>query len=77
MLGQDEMFLSSAIHQGDAVNEIVAECIGDQLVLHVNGELVDDVRDGTFASGDVGLMAGTYEKVGVDIRFDNFAVYRP
>jgi hypothetical protein len=77
MLGQDEMFLSSAIHQGDAVNEIVAECIGDQLVLHVNGELVDDVRDGTFVSGDVGLMAGTYEKVGVDIRFDNFAVYRP
>ena len=30
-----------------------------------------------FASGDVGLMAGTFGEPGADILFDNFYVYRP
>jgi hypothetical protein len=43
----------------------------------VNGELVADVRDDTFASGDVGLIAGTYEEGGVEIHFDDFFVHEP
>ncbi len=61
--------------QGAAANEIVAECVGDHLALYVNGELVADVRDGAFASGDVGLIAGTFDEGGVEIHFDDFFVY--
>ena len=41
----------------------------------MNGELVADVRDGAFASGDVGLIAGTFDEGGVEIHFDDFFVY--
>ena len=77
MVGQEEgnYLESTAIHQGAAANEIVAECINDHLALHVNGVLVADVRDGAFASGDVGLIAGTFEEGGVEIHFDDFIVY--
>jgi hypothetical protein len=51
--------------------------MGDHLALHVNGELVADVRDGTFTSGDVGLIAGTFEEGGVEIHFDDFLVFEP
>jgi hypothetical protein len=35
------------------------------------------VSDSDFASGDVGLLAGTYDEVGTDIHFDNFVVRKP
>jgi hypothetical protein len=35
------------------------------------------VQDDTFASGDVGLLAGTYDEIGTDIHFDNFVVRAP
>lgn len=77
MVGQEEneYLASSTILLGPATNEIVAECVGDHLALYVNGELVADVRDGAFATGDVGLIAGTFEEVGVEIHFDDFFVY--
>jgi serine/threonine-protein kinase len=74
---QDGMQTSDAIFEGASVNEITAECIGDRLALHVNGELVVDVRDATFGSGDVGLMAGTFEEGGVEIHFDDFTAHEP
>ena len=77
MLEQDGMLSTDAIVQGAAANEVTAECNGDHLALHVNGELVADVRDSTFASGDVGLIAGTFEEGGVEIHFDDFVVYQP
>jgi len=79
MLGQQEnVYLTSdAIQQGATTNLIVAECIGDHLALYANGELLADERDGTFTSGDVGLIAGTFGKGGVDIEFDDFYAYKP
>jgi hypothetical protein len=38
---------------------------------------VYSVEDDTYASGDVGLIAGTFDEPGTDIRFDDFVVYRP
>jgi serine/threonine-protein kinase len=79
MLGQEEnqMLDSPAIRQGEATNEMVAECIGHRLTLHVNGQFVAEVIDDAFASGDVGLIAGTFDEPGVEIHFDDFAVYQP
>jgi len=77
MIGQNQMLSTPHIHQGQASNEIIAQCVGDHLSLSVNGEILADVRDATFKAGDVGLIAGTYDEPGVDIRFDDFAVHQP
>ncbi len=68
---------SRTIKQGTATNEIKAVCDGDYLALHVNGELLGEVRDSNLAQGTFGLIAGTFEEVSTEIRFDDFAVYAP
>jgi hypothetical protein len=76
-LGFEGMRPSPFIHQGAAENEILAECIGDRLGLWVNGVLLLEVHDSTFSAGDVGLIAGTFDESGVDIHFDDLALYSP
>jgi hypothetical protein len=73
-LGTGKLEPSNAIRQGSATNLLAAECVGSRLRLYVNNELVAEVVDTDFASGDVGLIAGTFESPGADIRFDDFRV---
>lgn len=69
---------ASAVNRGDATNRIRAECIGNSLSLYVNGDLVASVSDNTHSGGgDAGLIAGTFDELGTEILFDNFAVSRP
>jgi hypothetical protein len=68
---------SQAILTGLAENSLRAECTGDILALYANGELLAQVQDGDFSSGDVGLLAGTLDTPGADIRFTNFYVTQP
>lgn len=56
-------------------NHLQGFCIGDRLVLYVNGELGADVRDSDLASGDAGLIIGSYDNPQVTVNFDNFLVY--
>jgi hypothetical protein len=77
LLGMEQMLPDDAIKQGNATNHIKADCVGSHLVLHANGSKLADVEDATFASGDVGLIAGTFGEIGVDIHFDNFVVRGP
>lgn len=77
VLGSGQMQYSEAIQQGNAVNQIWAECNGDQLILAVNRQMVIETRDSDFVEGDVGLLAGAYETAGVDVFFDHFAVVQP
>lgn len=74
---QDAYLSSPAIHTGEAENEIVAICDGDHLALHVNGVLVADERDGAIPFGDVGVLAGSFDEVGVELHFDDFIVHDP
>ncbi|MCX6025899.1 MAG: serine protease [Chloroflexi bacterium] len=76
-LSSDQYQPSDAIAQGEATNRIRAECIGPTLRLYVNDELVAEAEDSTLPSGDVGLIAGTFDEAGTDILFDNFKVSRP
>jgi hypothetical protein len=39
--------------------------------------MLTSVTDSTLTSGDVGLLASTYDEAGVDILFDNFIVTVP
>jgi serine/threonine protein kinase len=68
---------SQAILTGQAENSLRAECTSDILALYANGELLAQVQDSDFSSGYVGLLAGTLDTPGADIRFTNFYVTQP
>ncbi len=67
----------SMIQQGQAVNQLRADCIGSRLTLYVNQEKFLEVDDTDFSAGDVGLIAGVYDEPGAEILFDNFYVLKP
>ncbi len=65
---------SSAIRQGDAVNRLRVTAQGPEMRFYANGELLAQVRDASFRSGNVGLLASTSDQAGVVIAFDNLRV---
>lgn len=77
LIDQQHMDFSTAIHQGNAENEIQAVCKGEQLILVVNGEQLMHVTDDAHSHGDVGLIVGNFSMPGTDILFDNFIVAKP
>ena len=77
LLGQSEMQFSGKIHQGTAINHLRADCNGNTLAFYVNGSQLAQVHDTSLTHGDFGLLAGTFNKPGVDIVFDNFLVMKP
>jgi hypothetical protein len=77
LLGQAEMQPSENINKGLAVNHLRADCVGNTFTFYVNGFHLAQVQDATLASGDVGMLAGTFGTSGVDIVFDNFVVFQP
>jgi len=73
----DAMLPSEAIVQGHSPNHLRADCVGPQLTFSVNGVVVNQALAEDMASGDVGLIVGSYAEPGVEIRFDNFAIIQP
>jgi hypothetical protein len=76
-LSADVMQPAEAIVQGYATNHLRAACVGQELTLSVNGSLVAQAADDSFADGDVGLTAGSYVEGGVEVLFDNFKASQP
>jgi hypothetical protein len=77
LLGAAAMQQNPAIHTGLQLNHLRADCIGSLLIFYVNGQLVGSARDTDFITGDVGLLAGSFDHPGVDVSFDNFTVLKP
>ncbi len=77
LISGDSLQYFDAIKAGSETNYLGADCIGSHLIFYVNGVKTIEANDMDFTSGEVGLIAGTYETPGVDIRFDNFIVSRP
>lgn len=77
LLSGDQMQPHNAILTGSQVNRIRADCVGNYLVLYVNNALITSTRDDDFTSGDVGILAGTFDQPGADVYFDNFVVFKP
>jgi hypothetical protein len=65
------------INPGTAFNHVVAECIGNKMILYANNHKIVEVVDEDFDAGWIGLVAGTRLNGGLDVRFDNFVVLRP
>ncbi len=77
LLGQEQMQVSDTIRTGLAINHLRADCVGSQLTFYINGFQVAQAQDAALPSGDVGLVAGTFDQPGVDIIFDKFIVMQP
>jgi hypothetical protein len=77
IIGSEDMMPSDAIETGNVTNDIKVDCVGSTLTLYANGSQLLSVEDTAFASGDVGLLAGTFDTPGTDIHFDNFVVRQP
>lgn len=65
---------SPAVKSGIDHNTIRAVCLGNQLAMYVNDQLVANVVDNTYSSGYTGLTAAASYS-GVDISFDNLKLY--
>jgi len=76
LLGQDMMAYSPAILQGNP-NHLRFDCIEENLKGYVNGKIIATGKDTDFSSGEVGLVAGAFDRPSVDVAFDNFVVYKP
>jgi hypothetical protein len=76
-IGSEFMEPTDAVNGGDATNHIRADCAGSTLRLYANGQQLAEVTDSTFTTGDVGIIAGTFDTAGTDILFDNFVVRAP
>ena len=76
-IGSDSLLESDKIIQGDASNHIRFDCVGSTLTLYVNSTQVDQQTDSTYTTGNVGLIAGTFDTAGTDVLFDNLFVYKP
>ena len=75
--GENGLEYGTMIQQGKASNQLRADCVGNRLTFFVNQEKFLEVEDSDFQVGDAGLIAGTYEHPGVDVRFLNFFAIRP
>jgi hypothetical protein len=77
LLTGEQMQKSDAILTGAQINRVRADCVGNLLILYVNDVLVGSAVDDDFKTGDVGILAGTFDQPGVDVYFDNILVYKP
>lgn len=77
LLTGEKMLPGEGIKMGTATNELSVECVGEELKLTVNQIEVYAVQSSALSSGDVGLIAGTYDHAGVVVTFDDFSVRQP
>ncbi len=68
---------TQSIHQGNTTNHLQAICQERSLKWVVNGEILAEVQDVDLIYGQVGLIAGSIDQPGVDIRYDQFIVIKP
>ncbi len=66
-----EWKFSKSVKRGTEWNHLRVECVGARMRFYVNGDLLAEVEDKAFASGNIGLGAGTVDEGGVEARFDN------
>jgi hypothetical protein len=76
LLGQTEMQPTDTVQTGK-MNHLRADCIGNTLTFYINFKQVATATDKDLATGDVGVLAGSFAEPGVDVLFDNFVVMQP
>ena len=65
---------NDAIAIGASENRLRAVCAGTTLAFYVNDVLIAQVEDDAYAQGQVGLVAGASNRLGVRVHFDNLQI---
>jgi len=73
----DMLIASDAIKKGNETNHLKVECMQNTLSMAVNGKQLLSVQDTDIESGDVGFIVKTFDKPGIDVKFDNLVVRLP
>jgi len=63
--------------EGKTELNITASCIGNQLGLAIDGQLIIGTTDSDLQEGDTGLIAGTWDTPGLVVAFDDFTIHSP
>ncbi len=67
---------SDALNSGaDTLNRLGVLAEGDQITLIANSVGLQQVTDSSFSEGQIGVAAGTFAESGLEITFDNFALW--
>ncbi len=66
---------SDAVNVSPVANHLRAVCAGDYLAFYVNDRLVAEAIDDQYSVGQVGLVASTADRLGVQVNFDNLVVH--
>jgi hypothetical protein len=66
---------SQSIKQGQATNTLWVQCVGNTIQVGVNDSPLSVIRDESFAEGQIGLTANTFDKPNVHVAFDEVAVF--
>jgi hypothetical protein len=77
LTGGGKLQPSDVIRQDAQANQIQFLCAGNRFMLIVNDQFIDEIEAEPPASGDVGLIAGTFDKAGARVRFDDFSAALP
>lgn len=77
LLSGGHLLPADPINTGSVSNKIHVECVGEALSLSVNDVILYEVQSTALQSGDVGIIAGTYELADVQIEYDDFIVRNP
>jgi len=81
--GQRSLLTGSAMLPSDSIlpgltsNHLRADCVGPKLSLYINGALANEAPAADWLTGDVGVIVGSYDVPGVEVRFDNFSITNP
>jgi S1-C subfamily serine protease len=63
--------------EGQPELHLTAACLGNQLELAVDGKSIMSTKDSDLIDGDAGLIAGTLDKAGLIVGFDDFSIRAP
>lgn len=69
----------SSYNSGGSVNRLSVSCIGDQLTLSVNGEVIIQITDNSYATGYLGFAAFSLDTSPspLQVNFDNLVISEP
>jgi len=68
---------SSAINLGQVNNRLGVEAVGNQIHVYANGALLAEVKDDTFARGNLGFFASTFSDPNLVVSYDDIKLWIP
>ncbi|MEM7028934.1 MAG: FHA domain-containing protein [Chloroflexota bacterium] len=74
----EDWTFNEAINQGEStLNVVKVSAIGSSISISANGEMLTEINDSAFPSGNFGFFASTFEDPHIWVSFDNLKLWAP